>query len=74
MLLVRQGHANTLPAWALNLLMSLMSKRWRSISTIGGAGDTTIPFPGRSPKHPLSGIGLRDPCPESNFFHQGVGQ
>ena len=43
-------------------------------------GDTTIPSPGRSPKHPLPGIGLHDPlhgrqaCPESDSFHQGVGK
>ena len=52
----------------------------RSCSTIGEGGDTTIPSPGRSPKHTLPGIGLHDPlhgqqaCPESNSFHQGVGQ
>ena len=51
-----------------------------SCSTIGGGGDTTIPSPGKSPKHPLPGIELHDPlhgrqaCPESNSFHQGVGQ
>ena len=31
-----------------------------SVSTIEGGGDTTIPSPGRSPKHPLPGIGLHD--------------
>ena len=52
----------------------------RSVSTIGGGGDTTIPSPGRSPKQLLPGIGLHDPlhdrqaCPEFNSFHQGVGQ
>ena len=51
-----------------------------SCSTIGEGGDTMIPSPRRSPKHPLPGIGLHDPlhgrqaCPESNSFHQGVGQ
>ena len=51
-----------------------------SCSTIGEGGDTTTPSPGRSPKHPLPGIGLHDPlhgrqaCPEFNSFHQGVGQ
>ena len=51
-----------------------------SVSTIGGGGDTTIPFPGNSRKQPLPGIGLHDPlhgrqaCPEFNSFHQGVGQ
>ena len=51
-----------------------------SCSTIGEGGDTTIPSPGRSPKHPLPGIGLHDPlhgrqaCPEFKSFHQGVGQ
>ena len=51
-----------------------------SVSAIGGGGDTTIPFPGRSPKQPLPGIELHDPlngrhaCPEFNSFHQGVGQ
>ena len=51
-----------------------------SCSTIGKGGDTTIPSPERSPKHPLLGIGLHDPlhgrqaCPEPNSFHQGVGQ
>ena len=52
----------------------------RGVSTTGGGGDTTIPSMGRSPKQPLSGIGLHDPlhgrqaCPESNPFHQGFGQ
>ena len=52
----------------------------KSCSTIGEGGDTTIPSPQRSPKHPLPGIGLHDPlhgrqaCPESNSFLQGVGQ
>ena len=52
----------------------------RSCSTIGEGGDTTIPSPGRSPKHLLPGIGIHDPlhgrqaCPKSNSFHQGVGQ
>ena len=51
-----------------------------SIPTIAGGGDTTIPFPGRSPKQPLPGIGLHDPLhgrqayPELNLFHQGVSQ
>ena len=51
-----------------------------SVSTIGGGGNTTISSPGRSPKHPLPGIGLDDPlnsqqaCPEFDSFHQGVGQ
>ena len=49
-----------------------------SCSTIGEGGDTTFPSPGRSPKHPLPGIGLHDPlhgrqaCPESNSFHRGL--
>ena len=49
-------------------------------STIGGAGDTTIPSPGWSPKQPFPRIGLHDllygwqACPEFNSFHQGVGQ
>ena len=52
----------------------------KSVSTIGGGGDTTIPSPGRSPKQSLPEIGLHDPlhgrqaCPEFNSFHQGVGQ
>ena len=52
----------------------------RSVSTIGGGGDTTVPSPGMAPKQPLPGIGLHDPlygrqaCPESNSFHRGVGQ
>ena len=33
----------------------------RSLQTIGGGGDTTIPPPGRSTKQPLLGIGLHDP-------------
>ena len=51
-----------------------------SVSTIGRGGDTTIPSPGRSPKHLLPGIGLHAPfhgrqaCLEFNSFHQGVGQ
>ena len=51
-----------------------------SVSTIGVGGDTTILFPGRSPKQPLPGIGLHDPlhgrqaCPKLNSFHEGVGQ
>ena len=49
----------------------------KSRPTIGGAGDTTIPFPGWSPKQPLPRIGLHDllygrqACPEFNSFHQG---
>ena len=52
----------------------------RSVSTIGGGGDTTIPSPGRSPKQPLPGIGLHDPlygrqaCPKCSSFLQRVGQ
>ena len=47
----------------------------QSVSTIGGGRDTTIPSPGRSPKQPLSGIGLHVPphgrqaCSEFNSFH-----
>ena len=47
---------------------------------LGGGGDRTIPSPGRSLKPPFPGIGLHDllhcrqACPESNSFHQGVGQ
>ena len=54
--------------------------RGTSVSTIEGGRDTTIPFPWRSPKRSLLGTGLHDPlhgrqvCPESNTFHQGVGQ
>ena len=49
------------------------------VPTIEGGGDTTIMFPGRSPKQPLTGIGIHDPlhgqqaCPEFNSFQQGVG-
>ena len=49
-------------------------------SMIGEGGDTTISSPGKSPKHPLPGIGLHDPlhgrqaCPEFIAFDQGVGQ
>ena len=52
----------------------------KSISTIGGGGDTTVPSPGRSPIQPLPRIGLHDAlhgrqaCPEFSSFHQGVGQ
>ena len=52
----------------------------KSLSTIGGGGDTTIPPPGRSPKENLPGIGLHDPlhCQQAfldfNSFQQGVGQ
>ena len=52
----------------------------KSRSTNGEGGDTTIPFPGRSPKQPLPGIGLHDPLhgrqayPEFNSFHPGVGR
>ena len=57
--------------------------RWRSRSTKGGwggGGDSTIPSPEMSPKHPLLGIELQDSlhsrqaCPASNSFHQGVNQ
>ena len=49
-------------------------------STIEEGGDTAISSPGRSPKQPLPGIGLRDPlhgrqaCPEFIASDQGVGQ
>ena len=49
-----------------------------SVSTIGGGGDTTIPSPGRSPKQPLPGIGLRHPhmvgklAPNSTHFTRGL--
>ena len=49
-------------------------------STVGEGGDKTISSPGRSPKQPLSGIGLHDPLhgrqayPEFIAFDQGVGQ
>ena len=52
----------------------------RSLSTIGGGEDTTIPSPGRSPKQSLPEIGLHDSlhgrqaCPAFNAFHLGVGQ
>ena len=45
-----------------------------------GAGDTTIPSPGWSPKQTLPRTGLHDllygrqACPEFNSFHQRVGQ
>ena len=48
-----------------------------SVSTIGGGGDTTIPSPGKSPKQPLPGIGLRHPhmvgklAPNSTHFTRG---
>ena len=54
--------------------------RPKSVSTIGGGGDTTIPSSGMTPKQPFPGIGLHDPlygrqaCPKVNSFHQGVGQ
>ena len=50
------------------------------LETIRGGGDTTIPSPGMASKQPLPGKELHDPlhgrlaCPESNSFHQGVGQ
>ena len=49
-----------------------------SVSTIGGGGDTTISSPGRSPKQPLPGIGLRHPhtvgkfAPNSTHFTRGL--
>ena len=49
-----------------------------SVSTIGGGGDTTIPSPGRSPKQPLPGMGLRHPhmvgklAPNSTHFTTGL--
>ena len=49
-------------------------------STIGKSGDTTILFPGRSPKQPFPEIGLHDllhgrqACLEFIAFDQGVGQ
>ena len=52
----------------------------KSVPTIGGGGDTTIPSPGKTPKQPLPGMGLHDPlhgrqaCPKFNSFHQRVGQ
>ena len=54
-------------------------KEAQSVPTIEGGGDRTILSPGKSPKQPLTGIGLHDPlhgqqaCPEFNSFHQGVG-
>ena len=48
-------------------------------SKIVGGGDTTIPFPGRSPKQTLPGIGLHDPrygrqvCLKINSFHKARG-
>ena len=56
-------------------------KKWEERgSTIGEGRDMTISSPGRSPKHPLPGIGLHDPlhdrqaCPEFIAFDQGVGE
>ena len=61
--------------WCKSLSQSL-----KSVSTIGGGGDTTIPSPGRSSKQPLPGVGLYNPlhCRQGSLdfssFHQGVGQ
>ena len=58
----------------------LVIEATESRSTNGEGGDVMIPFPGRSPKQTLPGIGLHDPlhgrqaCPEFNSFYQGIGQ
>ena len=50
----------------------------KSVSTIGGDGDTTISSPGMTPKQSLPGITLHDPlhgrqaCPDSIHFTRGL--
>ena len=78
------NYSSSLRRYRGHYLVPLLSRQIQfdgggtSVSTIGAGGDTTIPSPGRSPKQPLPGIGLRHPhmvgklAPNSTYFTRGL--